>query len=218
MLLKLLQICDSNFPIGSFSHSFGLETYINEKKVFDKKSFECWLQGYMNQLLFNDILSIKLLYMYKEDTLLEFAYKLSELLHVSTLAKETKEANTLIAKRMLKNLNDLYEIKVLNEYAKQVDIPQSSIVYGLFCLYEGIDLKTSILTYCFSAVNTIIQNAIRAIPLSQKDGQMILKNCDIEKMYESVLSLEIEDLGASLVGLEIAQMKHENLEFRLFMS
>lgn len=218
MLLKLLQICDSNFPIGSFSHSFGLETYINEKKVFDKKSFECWLQGYMYQLLFNDILSIKLLYMYKEDTLLEFAHKLSNLLHVSTLAKEAKEANILIASRMLKNLNDLYGIKLLKEYEKKIDIPQSSVVYGLFCICEKIKMKPSIQSYAFSGINTITQNAIRAIPLSQKDGQMILKNCDIEKMYESVLALELEDLGASLVGLEIAQMKHESLEFRLFMS
>ncbi len=38
-LLPLLQLCDSNFPSGAFSHSFGFETYIyNEKSTTRKRS------------------------------------------------------------------------------------------------------------------------------------------------------------------------------------
>ena len=38
-LLNLLQISDSNFPTGSFSHSFGLETFIQEGQVTNKDGF-----------------------------------------------------------------------------------------------------------------------------------------------------------------------------------
>ena len=38
-MLALLQICDSSLPTGSFSHSFGLETYIQEEIVHNKESF-----------------------------------------------------------------------------------------------------------------------------------------------------------------------------------
>lgn len=38
-LLALLQIGDSNFPSGAFSHSFGLETYIQEETVYSKETF-----------------------------------------------------------------------------------------------------------------------------------------------------------------------------------
>lgn len=38
--LKLFQFCDSQFPTGAFSHSFGLETYIQRGDVHDGASLE----------------------------------------------------------------------------------------------------------------------------------------------------------------------------------
>ena len=34
-VLKVIQICDSNFPVGSFNHSYGMETYLRLKKVYN---------------------------------------------------------------------------------------------------------------------------------------------------------------------------------------
>ena len=62
-LLALFQLCDSNFPTGAFSHSFGLETYIQENKVHDKDSFSKWLQMYISgQLVYTDGLACRLAY------------------------------------------------------------------------------------------------------------------------------------------------------------
>ena len=41
--LEVFQICDSMFPIGTFNHSYGMETYLREHKVKDNDSFEKWL-------------------------------------------------------------------------------------------------------------------------------------------------------------------------------
>ena len=38
-ILSLFQLCDSNFPTGAFSHSYGLESYIQEDKVHDQATF-----------------------------------------------------------------------------------------------------------------------------------------------------------------------------------
>ncbi|RRJ41620.1 urease accessory protein UreF, partial [Pseudomonas aeruginosa] len=37
--LRLFQFCDSQFPTGAFSHSFGLETYIQREAVNDDVTF-----------------------------------------------------------------------------------------------------------------------------------------------------------------------------------
>ena len=45
-VLRVMQICDSNFPIGSFNHSYGMETYLRLKKVYDTNTFNNWLDVY----------------------------------------------------------------------------------------------------------------------------------------------------------------------------
>lgn len=218
MLLKLLQICDSNFPTGAFSHSFGLETYINEKKVYDKNSLNLWLNAYANQLTFNEALAIKLLFKRAlEDDFLAFINEVSNLLYASSSSSESKSGNLLISRRFLANLNQIFDINLLKIYEKQ-SITNTAVSFAIFCISEKIDLKQSILSFCFQALSSLVQNAIRAVPLSQKDGQEILSKFDFLQIFEDVQGLEIEDLGASLVGFEIAQMKHESLNFRLFMS
>lgn len=218
MLLKLLQICDSNFPTGAFSHSFGLETYINEKKVYDKNSLNLWLNAYANQLTFNEALAIKLLFKKSlENDFLAFINEVSNLLYASSSSSESKSGNLLISRRFLANLNQIFDINLLKIYEKQ-SITNTAVSFAIFCISEKIDLKQSILSFCFQALSSLVQNAIRAVPLSQKDGQEILSKFDFLQIYEDVQGLEFEDLGASLVGLEIAQMKHESLNFRLFMS
>ncbi len=59
-LLNLLQISDSNFPTGSFSHSFGLETFIQEGQVTNKAGFFKWMNRYIKvQLTYTDGLICK---------------------------------------------------------------------------------------------------------------------------------------------------------------
>ena len=49
--LRLFQFCDSQFPTGAFSHSFGLETYIQRETVNNAESFTEWLQLFLNEQL-----------------------------------------------------------------------------------------------------------------------------------------------------------------------
>ena len=64
-VLKVIQICDSNFPIGSFNHSYGMETYLRLKKVYNTETFKEWLNVFLNeQFIYSDALAIKMLYEY----------------------------------------------------------------------------------------------------------------------------------------------------------
>ena len=50
-LLALFQLCDSNFPTGAFSHSYGLESYIQGDQVHDQATFLKWLHAYVHEQL-----------------------------------------------------------------------------------------------------------------------------------------------------------------------
>ena len=62
-ILSLFQLCDSNFPTGAFSHSYGLESYIQENTVHNQETFFQWLQVYIHeQLIYSDGLACHLVY------------------------------------------------------------------------------------------------------------------------------------------------------------
>ena len=223
--LNILQICDSNFPVGSFNHSFGMETYLRDGDISDLESLKKWLLVYLEQqFLYNDAFTMRLVYEYIQDKNIEKIWELDRLITVQNPAKESRDGAKLIGQRMIKTYLDLYKSEVLELYDKRVKKRESfghpAIATAILLNYLEISMEEAILYYTYSSVSTLIQNGVRAIPLGQKDGLLLMQDlfqC-FEKMVERVKVLEEEDFGINVPGLEIAQINHENLIFRLFMS
>ena len=113
-VLKVIQICDSNFPIGSFNHSYGMETYLRLKKVYNTETFREWLSVYLNeQFIFSDGLAIKMLYEYLNNNDLESIWDLDNRITVQTVAIESRNGGKLVASRMIKLFIDLYDLDLL---------------------------------------------------------------------------------------------------------
>lgn len=223
--LNILQICDSNFPVGSFNHSFGMETYLRDGDISDLESLKKWLLVYLEQqFLYNDAFTMRLVYEYIQDKNIEKIWELDRLITVQNPAKESRDGAKLIGQRMIKTYLDLYKSEVLELYDKRVKKRESfghpAIATAILLNYLEISMEEAILYYTYSSVSTLIQNGVRAIPLGQKDGLLLMQDlfqC-FEKMVERVKVLDEEDFGINVPGLEIAQINHENLIFRLFMS
>lgn len=217
--LTLMQLCDSNFPTGAFSHSFGLETYIQQGVVKDSQTLKKWLEVYVGrQLCYNDGLAISLFY----DG--ETVEELDQLLYVTSASKETREGTRMIGKRMLKLLNELKEVPELQQYQHHIETKKAmghpALVYALFCQSLGLSKRECMVTYLYNTSSSLVQNAVRAIPLGQTEGQKLLfqfQQC-LEDGVEKIESLGKDDLGINLPGVELAQMQHEDAHIRLFMS
>ena len=120
-VLKVIQICDSNFPIGSFNHSYGMETYLRLKKVYNTETFKEWLNVFLNeQFIYSDALAIKMLYEYLNDNDLESIWDLDNRITVQSVAIESRNGGKLVASRMLKLFMDLYDFKLLNKYYEKL--------------------------------------------------------------------------------------------------
>src|SRR5690625_194056 len=91
-VLSLFQLCDSNFPTGAFSQSFGLETYIQNDEVHDSESFAKWLQIYLSeQLVYSDGLAASIVYDALQEEDLEKIWKLDRMLTVQRSEEHTSE-------------------------------------------------------------------------------------------------------------------------------
>lgn len=224
-LFHLLQICDSNFPSGAFSHSFGLETFIQEEKVVDKETFLFALKKFLQtQYIYTDGLACRLTYESLKMNSLEKVWQLDRELFALANARETREGNRRIGRQLLRVMNELYTNEHLKLYESKIKAKQlhghSSIVFAMVCLNLNIDLKTTLSGYLFTSISSLVQNGVRGIPLGQTDGQKLLSELQsfLDDSVEEILTCKEEEFGAGAPGLEIAQMIHEQLSVRLFMS
>ncbi|WP_026564560.1 urease accessory protein UreF [Bacillus sp. UNC41MFS5] len=224
-LLALLQIGDSNFPSGAFSHSFGLETYIQEETVYSKETFFEWIRIYLEkQVAYTDGLACRIAYETLLNNDMEELWMLDRKLFIQNIPKETREANRRIGDRLIRMGFDLYSIPLLKVYLSKIRAKEAfghpGIAFSIICHYLGIEKRQGILTFLYSSMVTLIQNGVRGIPLGQTAGQRILLELQpfLLKIAEEIELMDVDDFGVVAPGLEIAQMRHERLHTRLFMS
>lgn len=223
--LDVFQVCDSTFPIGTFNHSYGMENYLRTNKVTNTNSFEQWLKAFLkSQFKYGEGLAIYLTMDALKKKNLDKIWYYDQLIYVSSQAQETRKGTKMVAKQMINLIQVLHDIPLLNKYKEQIDNGNAygnpGIVFAIFSFEKGLSIDEAILLYGYSINSTMIQNAVRAIPLGQKDGQIILRNTFslLEEMVKDIKNLNENLLGANVPGIELAQIKHETQLFRLFMS
>lgn len=224
-LLSLLQLCDSNFPTGAFSHSFGLESYIQEGKVADSESFFQWLRVYLHgQLVYTDGLACRLVYDALHNEEIHRIWDIDRRITVQNLPKETRQGTQMIGIRMLKLTESLYGMPILSQYKEKIIQRQAyghpSIVFSMVAYGLRVSKQNTILYYLYSAISSQIQNAVRAIPLGQTAGQSITHQLQPEFIgaVNKIMQLPEDDFGITSPGIELSQMKHERVNIRIFMS
>lgn len=223
--LSLFQLCDSTFPNGSFSQSFGLETYIQKDLVYDSESFLKWLKVYVHeQLAYSDGLAVKLIYQALEKENLEKVWEMDHLLKIQNLARESREGTQRMGESMLNIAQAIYGFKNLRIYRERIRNKQSfghpAVVFTIAGYQLQVEKETTILYYLYSTMIGLVQNAVRAIPLGQTAGQKIVYQFqkDLYKAADKIMNLDESDFGIVSPGLELGQMQHERVKIRIFSS
>ncbi|MGM8365747.1 urease accessory protein UreF [Virgibacillus sp. W0181] len=223
--LSLFQLCDSNFPNGAFSQSFGLETYIQIDIVHDADSFLEWLEVYVKeQLTHADGLAVRLVYEALEEDDLDTVWELDRLLRVQNLARESREGTQRMGDGMLHIATSIYESDLLKMYRNRVRDKRAfghpAIVFAIAGYHLQVDKETTISYYLYSTIVGLVQNAVRAIPLGQTTGQKIIHSfqAQLQEATNKIMQLDETELGVVSPGLELSQMQHERVGIRIFSS
>ncbi|MFQ6388096.1 urease accessory protein UreF [Priestia aryabhattai] len=224
-LLSLIQLCDSNFPSGAFSHSFGFETYIQRNQIYNTATFQEALRTYLDvQLTYTDGLACRLAYEYAAHDQFNEIMRIDHELYALALSKETREGTRRVGQRMLKLCLELFQGSYLEKYMSEVKAKKAyghpAVVFALASLQLNITKEEAILSHLYASISSLIQNAVRGIPIGQTDGQktLVLFQPMLQHALQHILQADQEEFGAVTPGLEIAQMQHEQLHVRLFMS
>ena len=216
-ILKMIQICDSLFPIGAFTLSNGLETFVNNGQISSAENLEEYINSYLQILPYNDLGVMALAYAHAGDR--SYIEMLNQLSLVYKIPMEVRNGSRKLCSRFLKLWDHIKEYDSLKEYQKLQE-GNYPIAVGLYAKEVGIAIDDAVSIYAYSLLTAIVTNAVKTVPLSQKDGQRILSEVQdkLPAVCERAIQVTMDDLGIGGTQFDIAAMNHETLYSRLYMS
>lgn len=222
----LLQVNDSLFPIGGYSHSYGLETYIQKGLADGGESAAGYIKNRIKySLKYTELLAVRLAWERARAQDMEGLVKLETELEAARVPLEVREADRKLGNRFVKTVIQMpvvYENEGFQEfvYLRRGESISHFTAYGVFCHSIGIDIRETLLAYLYGQVSAMVTNCVKSIPLPQSEGQQILASMGglMERTLEEVLVCDENMLCASAPGFDIRCIQHESLYSRIYMS
>jgi len=224
-LLSLLHLTDPNLPIGGFSHSAGLETYVQQGIVKDTATAKAFvIQMLAQNLRYTDAAFVALAYEAAEnnDSAKAIAWDIE--CTAVKLPKEMREASHKLGIRLMKIFQPFHTQTVLAEYAAAIKTKAAlghyCIAFGLYAQALNISKADALTGFYYNAAVGFVTNAVKLVPLSQQSGQEILFAVQelIPDWVAQTLVPDEDYLGWCCSGLDLKSMQHERLYSRLYMS
>lgn len=209
-LLTLTQWLSPSFPVGSFAFSHGLETAVACGWVTDKDTLFDWLLGLLEHGSGQ-----------ADATWLALAYQAESRSALEDLNTQAR-AFTGAAERLREGARQGQSFARVASEVWSIDIPPVQLPLGLgyAAKLQKLDLDAVTALYLQAFLGNLVSAAQRLMPLGQSDAQDVLArlNPHCLRVADAAKSANISDIVSNAFLSDIAAMKHENLEPRLFQS
>jgi urease accessory protein len=222
---KMLHLSDPTLPIGGFSHSSGLETYVQLGIVSDAASAEKFVHNMLeHNLAYNDAAFVSLAYGAAGDSDLDSLLALDRECSALKVPMELKQAGRKLGVRLFKIFETHSDSALVADFGRAIRDEraegQHPVVFGLYARVFAIPLYEAVYSFCYSAAVNMITNAVKLVPLGQLSGQDILFRLEpvLSRVAQAAIELDRELVGVCNIGFDIRCMQHEKLYSRLYMS
>ncbi|MDM1044669.1 urease accessory protein UreF [Myroides sp. 1354] len=223
---RLLHLADPTLPIGGYTHSNGLETYVQIGKVYDKASADQYVRHYLwYNLKYNDAALMKLAYEATIVAQLEDLILLDQECNALKAPMEIRLASQKLGLRLYKIFSRYHQENSLvqawgNHIKSKAVYNHYCIMYGFFAAIMKIPLVEAMHAFYYNAAIGVVTNAVKLVPLGQLDGQDILYELhdDLLQLSEESLQMDRSLIGLCTIGFDIRSMQHERLYSRLYLS
>jgi len=214
-LQKLVTWLSPAFPVGAFAWSAGLETAIADGRVRDAAQLTDWIDG-----------TLKHGGIRTDAILLAHAHRgfgdgvaLLELADLSLALTASRERwmETTVTGDSYVIATGVWPAETLAALPTPCPYP---IAVGAIAGAHGIGLGDTLLAWLTAAVHGQASVAVRLVPLGQSDGLRVMASLEpaIAALAEAAAKAGLADIGGIAYAADIAQMRHETLEPRIFRS
>lgn len=223
-VMRLLQFTDSQFPVGTFSFSNGLETASFEKIVTDAKSLEAFAKSQSHQGAFSDgVAAIHAYRAYKNGDY-DKCKEIDKYLYAFKMNDEARQMATRMGKKMAELGVRLYGNDFIKGWLEEIISGETPGMYpvaqGIMFAIAGVSEKDLFCSHQYGVINMVLGAALRCVKVSHYDTQLILEKLsdDIEGLYDEASQMELSDMNAFYPELDILASLHEKGNMRMFMN
>lgn len=224
-IMRLLQMTDSTFPVGTFSFSNGLETASYEHIVHDADTLRQYTRSVALQAAFSD--GVAALMAFRAALAGDYD-KVVAVDREIMLFKMNDEAR-LMLQRMGKKLAEL-GVKLFDDSLFPrwlADINKGDVTPGSYPVAQGIafaaaglDEESLYASHQYGVINMVLSAALRCVRVSHYDTQLILSELsnDVPALYERAKVMGFEDMNSFVPEMDIFASMHEKGNMRMFMN
>jgi urease accessory protein len=225
-LLALLQLNDSAFPSGAFTHSYGLEQLVRQVVVRDTRDVELFVTSVLTHTIATSEAAAA---RYATEAAaagdLDAVIAVDQSLYAMKPAVELRDASLKTGRRFLEEVAIHVEAPTLNAYRERVTaderIGNYAVAFGVVAAAHGIESRYVPAAVMLSAATAMLQAAMRLMRVSHRDVQAILHRL---RPLIARMAADVRRGGhpVALSGFhplqDIASMRHARAEARLFAS
>jgi len=195
----------ASFPVGAFAYSHGLETAIAQGRVARAAELSAWCAGCLAHGAGRT-----------DAILLAAAYRAPHDPEPADLARALCPS----AERRLETeaLGAAFADMVQSGWGTAVAPAPYPVAIGRAAAARGLGLPATAALFLQAFVANLVSVGVRLVPLGQTDGQRILARLTPEaaRLGEEAATASLDAIGGLAIGADIASMRHETLEPRIF--
>lgn len=221
--LSLLQISDTAFPTGAFSHSQGLEAFHAAGELESAEDLSELIRLQLDALATSDCVALRAAH---ADTSpgLGRSTTADRLLTATKLARESREASAATGRRFLASVAGLgvggrvEELQgLLQEGATDGN---HAVCYGIAARELGAEVEEALVAYLYGVTSSLAGTGQRIVPLGAGAVQRSVHELGPEILAAADRSggAEVEEMYAFAPTTEARAMLHERQWTRLYIS
>src|SRR5262245_8023467 len=221
-LLAVLQLADGLFPTGGFAHSLGLETYVQDRVVRDRAGLEAFVRAHLEGSAgptdaIATACAARLAASGGLTELVEIDARLAAMKWVwgGCLQMRRQAPRTVSA-----FAGDPLVARLAAAIEDGVAPGHHAVVFGTVMGRHGAAPETAAAAFLHGTMAMLVNAGLRLLAIGQIEGQRVLAALRprVAALATAAATAGVEDMWSFTPGLEIAGLRHAELDARLFRS
>ena len=224
-LLALLQLTDGLFPAGAFAHSLGLETYVQAGMVKDGAGLAAFVRAHLEGSAGPcDAVAAACAVRAAAAGDLAACLQLDARLDVTRVVPEFRAASRQMGRQTLRTTTAWAPDVWLEALAARVEAGATpghhAVIFGAAAGRAGIAAEAAASAFLYATASMLVNAALRLVAIGQLEAQRVLASFRrrIAELAERAARATMDDVWSFTPGLELAGLRHAELDRRLFRS